>query len=157
MYIGIQKNLKGKLMSEEQKTDGGISSLEAGLLDAMTQPLPDTEYQVTAGEPLSPGLKKTSREAIIEALKTVSDPEIMVNIWDLGLVYDIRQAENGDVEIDMTVTAPNCPVAGVLPAQAAEAVAAIDGVGMVTVKLVWEPEWTFERMSDDAKMMFELF
>ena len=133
-------------MSEEQKTDGGISSLEAGLLDAMTQPLPDTEYQVTAGEPLSPGLKKT-----------VCDPDIMVNMWDLGLVYDIRQAENGDVEIDMTVTAPNCPVAGVLPAQAAEAVAAIDGVGMVTVKLVWEPEWTFERMSDDAKMMFELF
>ena len=144
-------------MSEEQKTENEVSSLEAGLLEAMTQPLPDTDYKATAGEPLPEKSEKASREAIIEALKTVSDPEIMVNIWDLGLVYDIRQAENGDVEIDMTVTAPTCPVAGVLPAQAAEAVAAVDGVGVVTVKLVWEPEWTFERMSDDAKMMFEVF
>ena len=144
-------------MSEEQKTENEISSLEAGLLEAMTQPLPDTDYKATAGEPLSAEAEKAPREAIIAALKTVSDPEIMVNIWDLGLVYDIRQAENGDVEIDMTVTAPTCPVAGVLPAQAAEAVAAVDGVGVVTVKLVWEPEWTFERMSDDAKMMFEVF
>ena len=144
-------------MSEEQKTENEVSSLEAGLLEAMTQPLPDTDYKATAGEPLSAEAEKAPREAIIAALKTVSDPEIMVNIWDLGLVYDIRQAENGDVEIDMTVTAPTCPVAGVLPAQAAEAVAAVDGVGVVTVKLVWEPEWTFERMSDDAKMMFEVF
>ena len=81
----------------------------------------------------------------------------MVNIWDMGLVYDIRQQENGDVEIDMTVTAPTCPVAGVLPGQAAEAVSNVSGVGVVTVQLVWEPAWTFERMSDDAKMMFELF
>ena len=57
----------------------------------------------------------------------------------------------------MTVTAPTCPVAGVLPGQAAEAVSNVSGVGVVTVQLVWEPAWTFERMSDDAKMMFELF
>ena len=144
-------------MSEENTKDTEISPTEASLLEAMTQPLPNTDYKVTAGEPLKAGEKLASKEAIIDALKTVSDPEIMVNIWDLGLVYDVRQLENGDVDIDMTVTAPTCPVAGVLPGQAAEAVSKVSGVGVVTVQLVWEPEWTFERMSDDAKMMFELF
>ena len=144
-------------MSEENTKDTEISPTEASLLEAMTQPLPNTDYKVTAGEPLKAGEKLASKEAIIDALKTVSDPEIMVNIWDMGLVYDIRQQENGYVEIDMTVTAPTCPVAGVLPGQAAEAVSKVSGVGVVTVQLVWEPEWTFERMSDDAKMMFELF
>lgn len=144
-------------MSEENTKDTEISPIEASLLEAMTQPLPNTDYKVTAGEPLKAGEKLASKEEIIDALKTVSDPEIMVNIWDLGLVYDVRQLENGDVEIDMTVTAPTCPVAGVLPGQAAEAVSKVSGVGVVTVQLVWEPEWTFERMSDDAKMMFELF
>lgn len=144
-------------MSEENTKDTEISPTEASLLEAMTQPLPNTDYKVTAGEPLKAEEKLASKEAIIDALKTVSDPEIMVNIWDLGLVYDVRQLENGDVEIDMTVTAPTCPVAGVLPGQAAEAVSKVSGVGVVTVQLVWEPEWTFERMSDDAKMMFELF
>ena len=144
-------------MTEENTKDTEISPTEASLLEAMTQPLPNTDYKVTAGEPLKAGEKLASKEEIIDALKTVSDPEIMVNIWDLGLVYDVRQLENGDVEIDMTVTAPTCPVAGVLPGQAAEAVSKVSGVGVVTVQLVWEPEWTFERMSDDAKMMFELF
>ena len=144
-------------MSEENNKDTEISPTEASLLEAMTQPLPNADYKVTAGEPLKAGEKIASKEEIIDALKTVSDPEIMVNIWDLGLVYDVRQQENGNVEIDMTVTAPTCPVAGVLPGQAAEAVSNVSGVGVVTVQLVWEPEWTFERMSDDAKMMFELF
>ena len=144
-------------MSEENTKDTEISPTEASLLEAMTQPLPNADYKVTLGEPLKAGEKIASKEEIIDALKTVSDPEIMVNIWDMGLVYDIRQQENGDVEIDMTVTAPTCPVAGVLPGQAAEAVSKVSGVGVVTVQLVWEPEWTFERMSDDAKMMFELF
>ncbi|MDR1693962.1 MAG: iron-sulfur cluster assembly protein [Lactobacillaceae bacterium] len=94
---------------------------------------------------------------MIEALKTVQDPEIMINIYDLGLVYDLRQKDSGNVEIDMTVTTPMCPVAGVLPQQAADAVADLSGVGRVEVKIVWEPAWTPEFMSDDAKMMFELF
>lgn len=144
-------------MSEENNKDTEISPTEASLLEAMTQPLPNTDYKVTAGEPLKAEEKLASKEEIIDALKTVSDPEIMVNIWDMGLVYDIRQQENGNVEIDMTITAPTCPVAGVLPGQAAEAVSNVSGVGVVTVQLVWEPEWTFERMSDNAKMMFELF
>jgi len=144
-------------MSDEQNSDGEISVDEANLLEAMTQPLPDKDYKVNVGTPLPVGTPVANKESIIAALKTVSDPEIMINIWDMGLIYDIRIQDNGNVEIDMTVTAPTCPVAGILPAQAAEAVAAVEGTGEVEVRLVWEPVWTFERLSDEAKMMFEMF
>lgn len=141
------------------KTDD-ISPDEALLLEAMTGEelsAPLTDYVAHAGEPLPCGLPHATREQVIEALKTVSDPEIMINIWDMGLIYDLQILPNADVYIEMTVTAPTCPVAGILPGQAAEAVAALEGAGEVTVKLVWEPAWSFERLSDDAKMMFEMF
>lgn len=137
-----------------------ISLHEAQLLEAMTGEelsTPLTDYVAHAGEPLPCGLPHVTRDQVIEALKTVSDPEIMINIWDMGLIYDLQIRANADVYIEMTVTAPTCPVAGILPGQAAEAVAALEGAGEVTVKLVWEPAWSFERLSDDAKMMFEMF
>lgn len=115
------------------------------------------DYTAYAGKKMADGVKKASRDDIINALKTVSDPEIMINIWDMGLVYRIEQKDDGDVDIDMTVTAPTCPVAGILPQQAADAVASLDGVGVVCVKVVWEPAWSFENMSDEAKAMIELF
>ena len=122
----------------------------------LTEPVQD--YVAYAGSRLADGTTKfASREEIIEALKTVSDPEIMINIWDLGLVYKISQKENGDVYIEMTITAPTCPVAGILPQQAADAVARLDGVGVVEVKIVWEPAWTIENLSEEAKAMIELF
>lgn len=98
-----------------------------------------------------------SREEIITALKTVTDPEIMINIYDLGLVYNIEQKENGDIFVDMTVTSPMCPVAGILPQQAADAIALVKGTNNIEVKIVWEPAWTFERLSEEAKLMFEMF
>ena len=115
------------------------------------------DYIAYAGKKLDSKTIDVARDDIIDALKTVSDPEIMINIWDMGLIYRIEQKENGDVDIDMTVTAPTCPVAGVLPQQAADAVSAIDGIGLVTVKVVWEPAWTIENMSDEARAMFEFF
>lgn len=114
-------------------------------------------YVAHAGKPLAEGEKIASKEDVIEALKTVSDPEIMINVYDMGLIYHIDIKENGDVAIDMTVTAPTCPVAGVLPQQAADAVALVEGTGGVEVKIVWEPAWTPERMTEEAKMMIELF
>ena len=84
------------------------------------------------------------------------DPEIMINVYDMGLIYDIRSQDNGDVEIDMTLTAPTCPVAGVLPQQVADAVALVEGVGRVEVKVVWEPAWSLEKLSDDARAMIDL-
>jgi FeS assembly SUF system protein len=90
-----------------------------------------------------------------DALKTVHDPEIPVNIFDLGLIYDVDRRPNGDVYITMSLTAPGCPVAGEMPGQVAAAVAAADGVGEVSVELVWSPPWTPERMSDDARLALD--
>ena len=114
------------------------------------------DYVAKAGSSLVEGEVVASRDEIIEALKTVSDPEIMINIWDMGLVYKIEQKDNADVYIEMTVTSPMCPVAGVLPQQAADAVALVKGVGEVEVKIVWEPAWSLANLSDEAKEMFEL-
>ena len=96
-----------------------------------------------------------AEEAVITALKTVKDPEIPVNIYDLGLIYDVVRHENGNVDINMSLTAPGCPVAGEMPAQVADAVAGVDGAGRVAVTLVWEPAWTPERMSEDAKLALD--
>lgn len=144
--------------------DSNIDMNELGVLSAMTQGQPSTEgegelpadYTATAGQPLPEGENLAAKEDIIEALKTVCDPEISINIYDLGLVYDIRQSPNGDVDIDMTLTAPGCPVAGILPQQAADVVALVEGVGQVSVKIVWEPAWSTDRLSEEAKAMMEL-
>ena len=145
-------------MNDEKEIDAN----ELGVLSAMTQGQTDedqmipSDYEAHAGSPLPKEEKKASQEDIVAALKTVFDPEIPINIYDLGLVYDVRQQENGDIEIDMTLTAPGCPVAGVLPQQAADVVALVEGVGQVTVKIVWEPAWSFDRMSEEARAMMEL-
>lgn len=136
---------------------------ERQLLGAMglAEDIPSAEelkdYVAHAGKPLPAGEKIASKEDVIEALKTVSDPEIMINVYDMGLIYNIDVKENGDVAIDMTVTAPTCPVAGILPQQAADAVALVEGTGEIEVKIVWEPAWTPEKMTEEAKMMIELF
>ena len=106
----------------------------------------------------NPLTKKNASEAdVVEALKTVCDPEIMINVYDMGLIYNIEIRDNGDVFIAMTLTAPGCPVAGILPQQVADAVALVEGTGKVEVRIVWEPAWTMERLSDDARAMIELF
>ena len=130
---------------------------EAELLQALAAQAPAEEYVATSGEALPEGALLAARDDIVDALKTVSDPEIPINIYDMGFVYDIRQLNNGNVEIDMTLTAPTCPVAGILPQQAADAVAALSGVGQVTVKVVWEPAWTPDKMSEDARAVLEMF
>ena len=124
---------------------------EAELLQALAAQAPAEEYVATSGEALPEGALLAARDDIVDALKTVSDPDIPINIYDMG------QLNNGNVEIDMTLTAPTCPVAGILPQQAADAVAALCGVGQVTVKVVWEPAWTPDKMSEDAKPVLEMF
>ncbi|MEC8515255.1 MAG: iron-sulfur cluster assembly protein, partial [Pseudomonadota bacterium] len=116
--------------------------------------LPDTSsgYRATAGTKLEAPSGQADAGVVEEALKSVHDPEIPVNIFDLGLIYEVDRQESGDVFITMSLTAPGCPVAGEMPGQVAEAVAAVAGVGEVTVELVWDPAWTPERMSEDAKL-----
>ncbi|MDP6603683.1 MAG: DUF59 domain-containing protein [Rhodospirillales bacterium] len=111
------------------------------------------EYSAEAGSPRPPDAgPKASNSDVEAALRTVYDPEIPVNIYDLGLIYETEIADNGDVAITMSLTAPGCPVAGEMPQMVADAVAAIEVAGEVSVRLVWDPPWTPERMSDDARL-----
>ncbi len=91
-------------------------------------------------------------EKIVEACRSVYDPEIPVNIYDLGLIYTIEISDEGDVEVLMTVTAPGCPVAGEMPGWIAEAIEPLEGVRTVNVQLVWEPPWGMDMMSDEARL-----
>ena len=97
------------------------------------------------------------RPQIVAALSKVFDPEIPVNIYDLGLVYDVIVDEANVVGIRMTLTAPACPAAQFLPEQVRQAVAAVPSVADVLVDVVWEPPWTRERMSEAAKLQLGLF
>ena len=119
--------------------------------------LPDVAQGFTAhaGAPLEQNASQSDELSVIDALQTVKDPEIPVNIYDLGLIYDIIRHPTGDVDITMSLTAPGCPVAGELPGQVAEAVAAVENVGKVAVSLVWDPPWTTERMSEDARLALD--
>jgi FeS assembly SUF system protein len=91
-------------------------------------------------------------EAVIEVLTTIYDPEIPVDIYQLGLVYDVQVSEDGDIFILMTLTSPNCPVAETLPVEVEEKVKSIDEVKDVTVEITFEPPWTKDMMSEEAKL-----
>ncbi|MDC1383655.1 DUF59 domain-containing protein [Candidatus Puniceispirillum sp.] len=119
--------------------------------------LPDTSngYIAKAGTELLSSAGQADLIAVENALKSVHDPEIPVNIYDLGLIYKIDRSQNGNVYVAMSLTAPGCPVAGEMPGQVAQALAAVDGVGEVSVELVWDPPWTPDRMSEDAKMALD--
>ena len=115
------------------------------------------EYVAYAGKDKPDDEPTATKDDVIIALKTVCDPEIMINIYDMGLIYNINIHDNGDVFIDMTLTAPGCPAAGILPQQAADAVSALKGVGNVEVKIVWEPAWSLDKLSDEARAMIDFF
>ena len=94
----------------------------------------------------------TLEARVIEAIKTVRDPEIPVNLVDLGLIYELIVRKDGTVYVEMTLTTPACPVAGSLPGQVEAAVKSVEGVSDVRVKLVWTPPWTRDRMSEEARL-----
>jgi FeS assembly SUF system protein len=100
---------------------------------------------VSASEP-------TLRERVEVVLHTIYDPEIPVNIYELGLIYSLDVSENGAVDIRMTLTAPNCPAAGMMPAEVEAKVCAVDGVTSTNVELVWDPPWDKSRMSEAARL-----
>jgi FeS assembly SUF system protein len=97
------------------------------------------------------------KERIISALKEIYDPEIPVNIYDLGLIYRIDIDENAIVHLDMTLTAPGCPVAQTFPIQVADAIRAVSGVEDVELEMVWDPPWSVERMTEEAKVALGFF
>ena len=93
---------------------------------------------------------------IIECIKTVMDPEIPVNLYDLGLIYSIKNYKN-NIVIEMTLTNPNCPVAGQMPENVAKSIEQIYGLRSIEVKLVWKPTWSKDLMSEDAKLALDIF
>lgn len=91
-------------------------------------------------------------EAVIEALKDIYDPEIPVNIYDLGLIYGVEVTDNGEAAVTMTLTTPHCPVAESMPTEVEMRVAAVPGISVAEVNLIWDPPWDPQKMSDDAKL-----
>lgn len=100
---------------------------------------------------------RVSELAVIDAISGVYDPEIPVNIYELGLIYAIDIGEDGTVKVEMTLTAPGCPSAQELPDQVRDAVLAVDGVKDATVETVWDPPWDPSRMSDDARLQLNMY
>ena len=109
----------------------------------------DTETTTTQPDDL--------RTRVIAVLKTCYDPEIPVDIYELGLIYDVKAGDDGAVEIKMTLTSPACPVAGSLPGEVEAKVRALDGVAAASVELVWEPPWDKDRMSEAAQVTLGFF
>ena len=123
---------------------------------AETAPQPHASW-TPEGEvaPAPPG--RPSEDAIIEACASVYDPEIPVNIYELGLIYAIETDDENRVKIEMSLTAPGCPSAQELPVQVREAVMAVDGVAACDVEVVWDPPWDPSRMSEDARLSLNMF
>ncbi len=120
-------------------------------LETETAPAADTSGSVEA-QPAGDTDTEALKQAVIEVLSTITDPEIPVNIYELGLVYDVDVNAEGDVHVLMTLTTPNCPVAESMPGEVEYRVGTVPGVRGVYVELVWDPPWTPERMSEAAKL-----
>ena len=133
----------------------------------MTQDAPSTEAAVADAGGLRADVTNTSAlppeeterltHDIVAALKTVFDPEIPADIYELGLIYKIDVDDDRNVAIEMTLTAPGCPVAGEMPQWVENAVASVPGVGQVSVKLTFDPPWEQSRMSDEARLALNMF
>ena len=100
---------------------------------------------------------KISKDQVIEKLQTVMDPEIPVNLYDLGLIYSIDIDELNNISVEMTLTNPNCPVAGTLPENVGKAIETVPNLSTVRISLVWSPKWTKNMMSEDAKLALDIF
>ncbi|PPQ27555.1 SUF system Fe-S cluster assembly protein [Rhodopila globiformis] len=121
---------------------------------------PDGEKPLQPPAPPSaqtPSAQTPSEDALIEAIATVYDPEIPVNIYELGLIYAIEIADDGAVKVEMTLTAPGCPSAQELPEQVHDAVLTVDGVTSCSVDTVWDPPWDPSRMTEEARLQLNMY
>ena len=112
---------------------------------------------VSTGAALSAEELEDFTAKLVAALKSVYDPEIPVDIYELGLIYKVDVADNKDVTVDMTLTAPGCPVAGEMPGMVKDALEGVEGIGQVTVNMTFDPPWTPERMSEEAKLELNMY
>jgi FeS assembly SUF system protein len=132
------------------------------MIDQTTEPRPDAasaESETAASTAEAPVSEEIGRltDEIVQALKTVYDPEIPADIYELGLIYKIDIADDRGVHVDMTLTTPNCPSAQELPNMVENAVASVPGVREVKVEVVWDPPWDPSRMSDEARVVLNMW
>jgi FeS assembly SUF system protein len=106
---------------------------------------------------IAPAPAKVSEDAVISVLKTVFDPEIPVDIYELGLIYAVEIGDDGRVKVEMTLTTPSCPSAQELPSQVEESIRLVPGVTDVQVEVVWDPPWDQGRMSEDARLALNMY
>src|SRR6202521_1794759 len=135
-------------------------TLEAKTLEAKTLEGKDLEVKTSNMEThsaLPPEETERLTGDIVAALKTVFDPEIPADIYELGLIYKVDLKDDRSVDVMMTLTTPNCPAAGELPTMVENAVASVPGVGLVNVNLVWDPAWTPDRMTDEARLVLNMW
>ena len=125
--------------SAQENPPPAPTTISSSRMPEITRPDPGDSDPILAAE-------------VLESLKTVRDPEIPVNLVDLGLIYEVMVRKDGLVYIEMTLTTPACPVAGSLPGQVQHIVSLVPGVSVVLVKLVWSPAWTMDRMSQEAML-----
>ena len=102
-------------------------------------------------------IKEIPKDQVIEKIRTVMDPEIPVNLYDLGLIYDIKIDEKNNIVVKMTLTNPNCPVAGSMPEDVGNAISTIKNISSIKVNLIWHPKWSKDMMSEDAKLALDIF
>jgi FeS assembly SUF system protein len=142
-------------MTEEPKTDVG----EVTVANAVEAPKTDLGDMPAAEKPSAIPADEMARltDEIVAALKTVYDPEIPADIYELGLIYKVDIDDDRAVTIDMTLTTPNCPAAAELPGQVENAVASVSGVREAKVNIVWDPPWDQSRMSDEARTVLDMW
>ena len=125
---------------------------QAAATDPVTDPVTET-----VADPAAETAGLPSKEALLEALKVVKDPEIPVNVVDLGLIYNVDVKPGGEVDIDMTLTSMGCPVQDMIQADAELACMQVEGVSKVNVEFVWSPAWSPAKMSEDGKKQMRMF
>ena len=130
---------------------------DATLTPPETPELPASTMPRATGSAIPPEELERLTQDIIAALKTVYDPEIPADIYELGLIYRVDVDDDRNIDVDMTLTAPGCPVAGEMPGWVENAVSLVPGVGNVTVNMVFDPPWTAERMSDEARVALDWY
>lgn len=147
MSPGLPQSIPGHIQSAAEAPESG----EPG---GSPDPSP---FDEEAPSSIPPDELERLHGDLVGALKTVFDPEIPVDIYELGLIYKIDVDDDRNIAVEMTLTAPGCPVAGEMPGWVQNAVASVPGVGQVDVKLVFDPPWDMSRMSDEARLALNMF
>jgi FeS assembly SUF system protein len=145
-------------MAAESNAASENSPLETALPgNAPAGNAPPETAPLASAEAAAAGAAASIEDGIVEALKTVYDPEIPVNIYEMGLIYDLNVEPGGRVQIKMTLTSPGCPVAGTLPGEVKDKVESVPGVAGAEVEVVWDPVWNPSMMSESARLQLGMF